>query len=351
MKSKHHKRLIISAIVAVCLLICGLLVYINIPRTSFDMKPDSDTSFYGSNEYSYSSLGLRNENHLSYYNGRLCARDFNSQRITAFTPDSNNSFSVPKDACMVNDKLYYIENDSLICEDTKSGEKVTIDNNCRYFVLDDKTIVYSKDKSIIAKDLNSFETKGEIKVENEVFYFNIVDNNMYLIETDLKFGYDPYKTADTYTFCKYDTNGLKLIKSKSVKFHNPLEHIAICKDSFYYYYPDTESIHRLSLYDDTLFTPIKNKDVTDIVSNNENVFFVSEKTESAIIRRTVECESNGVWIINNDSGRVSKISDKCGFTDLLATESFVYCYKPEYTFPRGTADAFVKGFTIEQIPI
>ena len=39
------------------------------------------------------------------------------------------------------------------------------------------------------------------------------------------------------------------------------------------------------------------------------------------------------------------------FENILATKNYVYCYKIEYVFPRGVANSWAKGFSIEQIAI
>ena len=97
--------------------------------------------------------------------------------------------------------------------------------------------------------------------------------------------------------------------------------------------------------------PILNYDIVDIVSNGEDVFYLSEKTESEIIRKTVDCETNGIWKIDAENYTVTKVSDKCSYENILATKNYVYCYKIEYVFPRGVANSWAKGFSIEQIAI
>lgn len=96
---------------------------------------------------------------------------------------------------------------------------------------------------------------------------------------------------------------------------------------------------------------IRHNDVVDITSNNENIFFVSEKTENNIIRTTVECDKNGIWKVNVGDNTTEKISEKCIFNNILATKNYIYGYRVIYSLPRGMDNMFVIGYSLEQIAI
>ena len=93
------------------------------------------------------------------------------------------------------------------------------------------------------------------------------------------------------------------------------------------------------------------KDVKFITSNNDCVYYISEKTESAIIRKTVESPYNGIWKLEVGSNKPAKIAGKCDCDELLATKNFLYCYTINYILPRGLANSWVKGYLIDQLAI
>ena len=96
---------------------------------------------------------------------------------------------------------------------------------------------------------------------------------------------------------------------------------------------------------------IQHSDVKFITSNNDCVYYISEKTESAIIRKTVESPYNGIWKLEVGSNKPAKIAGKCDCDELLATKNFLYCYTINYILPRGLANSWVKGYLIDQLAI
>ena len=307
MKLRYNKKILIMTVIFICFVVClfSLIFYFNSTYVSFNMRADNYSSFYGSS----SDYGSNQDNYLSFHNGDLYAKNYEKDRIYTFTPKSFNSLSVSDNACRSGDKLFYLKDRELFCEDIKSGEKISVDNNCGGFVFDNQTLVYTKDNYIYSKKINGLESQGVIKTENEIYYLQISNGSLYLTERI----YEGDGTQDKvlskgkqYLFSKYDINGLTHIKSRYENFTNPIEYITVCGDTFYFYYRDTEAIYNVSLDDETSLPPVRHANVLDIASNNKKVYFVSEKTESNIIRETVECETNGLWELDVKSGELKK---------------------------------------------
>ncbi len=355
MKLLRNKKIIISVTVILALVICFMLIsFFRNTSNFFEIKIDNDKSSYCSNEYNYSSHGLFNSRYLSYNDGRLIAKNRNGDNITAYSPTDKKSFSVPKDAYMLKNKLFYVQNKKLYCKNIDTNDLELIDNDCDDFVFNDEIIAYTKDKNIYIKEINGFNTKGVINLKNEIYYLSAVDDNLYLIErvynTQEKMYGTNLRPGKQYIFSKYNANTLELVSSVTKDFVNSIKYIAVCKDIFYFYYDETQAIYAASL-DGNYLPPIQYKNVIDIVSNNENIFFVSEKSEKNIIRTTVECETNGIWKVDVSNNTLKKVSDKCAFDNILATENYVYCYKIIYSLPRGMDTMFAIGYSLDQIPI
>ena len=366
MKIKPNMKFFVIISAVACLILFCFLIFINIPYVSFDMKYDDDNSFYGSNDYyHYGNFETTyNDNYLSYNDSVFYARDFNRTKITKFTPDSKTSFTVPKDACITDNRMFYITDGDLFCEDIETSDKKLIDSDCELFTLNDKAIAYTKGNKIFAKDISNFDNIGIITAENDIYYFNISDNSIYVVEqiygeSDILLpAIDNEKTntfsdIQEYVFLKYDIKNMRLVNSETKELQSTINNIAICNDVFVFYEPFEQTIYSVDLKENASLPPIQRQhdDIKDITSNNKKVFFISEKTESAIIRKTVDCETNGLWELNIEDGTINQLSEQCDFDYILATQNYVYCYKTEYFLPRGVANSWVKGFSIEQIHI
>lgn len=366
MKIKRYMKIFVIIGSVSCLILLCLFIFVNIAYTSFDMKYDDDNSFYGSNDYyHYGNFDTTyNDNYLSFYDSVFYARDFNGTKITKFTPDSKTSFKVPKDACITDNRIFYITDGDLFCEDIETSEKQLIDSNCDLFVLNNNAIVYTKGNTIFAKHISNFKNIGTITAENDIYYFNISDNSIYVVEqiygeSDILLPdidnekLNAFSYIQEYTFLKYDIKNMRLVNSDTKKLDSTISDITICNDVFVFYEPFEQIIYSVDLRENALSPSIQHQhdDIKDITSNSQKVFFISEKTESEIIRKTVDCETNGLWELDVTSGELRKVSEKCDFDYILATENYVYCYRLKYYLPRGVANSWVKGFEIEQISV
>lgn len=209
------------------------------------MKVDDDNSSYCSNKYDYSVLGPRSSRYLSYNNGKIIAKKHNGNKITSYSPTYKKSFKAPENADMFDNKLFYIQNKNLYCKNIDTEKCELIDKDCENFVLNDKIIAYTKDKDVYIKEINGFNLNGVINLKNEIYYFSAIDDNLYLIERvydDLpkKYGDHVLYSGKEYIFSKYDTNTLECISSITEGFVNSIEHIAVCKDVFYFYYEEMQ---------------------------------------------------------------------------------------------------------------
>lgn len=113
----------------------------------------------------------------------------------------------------------------------------------------------------------------------------------------------------------------------------------------------SQTVNNVCLDKDVNYPTIQHPDVKFITPNNDCVYYISEKTESAIIRKTVENPYNGIWKLEVGSNKPVRITDKCDCDELLATKNFLYCYTINYILPRGVANSWVKDYLIDQLAI
>lgn len=329
-----------SVLTVVCLVFVYLFFFYN---PTFDMTYDSDTDSYSNNGY------------LSYNNGTLCASDFWKKKITAYDSMNDSIADFPKDGCIVNEKFFFIQNDKLCCFDTNTNTSKDIDTDCMSFVCNSDTIAYIKGNSVIIKNINTFENTGNINIENQIYYMNISDGNLYIAERIFEDKTNEYgqsfKSGKQYIFKKYDLKSCKLLKSKTENYTNELAFVTVCKDTFFFRYNETQTVNNICIDEDIKYPTIQHKDVKFITSNSDCIYYVSEKTESAITLHTVESPYNGIWKLEVGSDKPVKISDKCDCDEILATNNFLYCYTINYILPRGMANSWVKGYLIDQIAI
>lgn len=138
------------------------------------MVYDSDTDSYFNNSY------------LSYNDGTLAAADYRKTKVTAYDSKNNSTVNLPSNGCLINDNLFYINGNKLCCLDTTTNTRKTIDTDCRSFVSNNEVIAYTKNDSVILKDSDTLENIGDIKFDNQIYYINISDGNLYIAERILR---------------------------------------------------------------------------------------------------------------------------------------------------------------------
>ena len=337
---KKCTLVLISVLTVACIVFAYLLFFYN---PSFNMVYDSDTDSYFNNSY------------LSYNDGTLAAADYRKTKVTSYDSKNNSTVNLPSNGCLINDNLFYINGNKLCCLDTTTNTRKIIDTDCRSFVCNNEVIAYTKNDSVILKNSDTLENIGDIKFDNQIYYINISDGNLYIAErifedkTD-EYGYS-FKVVKQYIFKKYDLKSCKLLKSKNANYVNEIRYVTVCKDTFWFFCDETQTVNNVCLDKDVNYPTIQHPDVKFITSNNDCVYYISEKTESAIIRKTVESPYNGIWKLEVGSNKPVKIADKCDCDELLATKNFLYCYTINYILPRGVANSWVRGYLIDQLAI
>ena len=221
---KKCTLVLISVLTVACIVFAYLLFFYN---PSFNMVYDSDTDSYFNNSY------------LSYNDGTLAAADYRKTKVTAYDSKNNSTVKLPSNGCLINDNLFYINGNKLCCLDTTTNTRKIIDTDCRSFVCNNEVIAYTKNDSVILKDSDTLENIGDIKFDNQIYYINISDGNLYIAErifedkTD-EYGYS-FKVGKQYIFKKYDLKSCKLLKSKNANYVNGIRYVTVCKDTFYFF--------------------------------------------------------------------------------------------------------------------
>ena len=349
------KVVLISSLVGVFLLLIMLMFTFFFNHPSFKMMNDSDSSTYCSNEYGSSIAGLYVKNYMSYSNGTLLVRNNDMNKLTSFTSESSSTVSVPQNSYLFDNNCFYIKNNKLYRKCIKQDNEVAIDN-CKYFVANDKYIAYFKTDSIVIKYIDSLKTKCSFRLENEIYYFNILHDKLYTVERKYnQYTYEglPIKfvEGENYKFSEYDLDSCKILKSKKANYKNDLLYITVCSDVFFFYYDETQTINNVSLNDEISPKTLSHPDVKYITGNSDELYFVSEKTESAVVRKTVNTSYNGIWKFDLKQNVSEKISEECECDQILATDNYLYTYTIDYVLPRGIANLWIKGYILNQIAI
>lgn len=341
-KSKVTIILIVSAVVACVALIFHTFGLISYPRVDFEMQADSDTGIYISNEYGYFSDDFNKNDYLQYSNGLLIAKDLRHTNATFFTENKTESVSVPKTLYQADNIMIYIESDNLYVKNTETDKETLIDDNCSLFCVGGDKIAYQKESSVFVADINIPDKKSKIAdIKHKIEYLCIEGNVLYLIERNF---------SDCY-FYSYNIDNLTQLSSFEYSTSSPIKGTCLDDGYYYYYYEDTQRVIRTDMATGAFEGVVTHPDIVDMCVNGDKLYFISEKTEGEIVTATAQSEKNGVWEVDIPTGECRKLSDKCVFDDLLATDNYVYCYKIDYIFPRGTANGLVKGYEIEQISI
>lgn len=332
--------ILLFVLTVACIVLAYLFFFYN---PAFNMVYDSDTDSYFNNSY------------LSYNDGTLAAADYRKTKVTAYDSKNNSTVNLPSNGRLINGNLFYINGDKFCQLDTTTNTRKTIDTGCKNFVCNNDVIAYVKNDSVILKDTTTLENIGVVKADNQIYYTNISDGNLYVAERVFmdetnEYGYS-VKVGKQYVFKKYDLKSCKLLKSKTANYVNGLRYVTVCKDTFYFFCDETQTVNNVCLNKDVNYPTIQHTDIKFITSNNDCVYYISEKTESAIIRKTVESPYNGIWRLEVGSDKPSKFADKCDCDEILATKNFLYCYKINYILPRGIANSWVKGYLIDQLTI
>ena len=95
------------------------------------------------------------------------------------------------------------------------------------------------------KNSDTLENIGDIKFDNQIYYINISDGNLYIAERIFEDETDEYgyslKVGKQYIFKKYDLKSCKLLKSKNANYVNGLRYVTVCKDNFYFFCDETQN--------------------------------------------------------------------------------------------------------------
>lgn len=330
----------LSVLTVACIVSAYLLFFYN---PALNMVYDSETDSYFNNSY------------LSYNDGTLAAADYRKTKVSAYDSKNNSTVTLPSNGCLINGNLFYIQNNKLCLLDTTTNTRKIVDTDCQNFVCNDDVIAYVKNDSIILKSINTLESIGVVKADNQIYYTNISDGNLYVAERFFEDKTNEYgyrvKVGKQYIFKKYDLKSCKLLESKTANYVNGLRCVTVCKDTFYFFCDETQTVNNVCLDKEGNYPTIRHADIKFITSNNDCVYYISEKTESAIIRKTVESSYNGIWKLEVGSDKPTKIADECDCDEILATKNFLYCYTINYILPRGIANSWVKGYLINQLAI
>ena len=339
-KYLKSKKLAVLILLAVLLFSVGLkLIFFN---TSY--SADSDTGFYQS-EY------------MTYDNGILKVKSPNAKSVDVFDLKNNVSKNTVYPKTSLDNNNYYIYNNRIVYKSSWILYVSDIDGNNK-------------------KILSEIFSKLEFYEQYAIYYE--VDGNLvfYNIETDTKTTvYCGFEDKKLCMFCDNDKIYLieewlieYVIKIFDIPTQEKLGDFTIRKkdtEESFGYIPygdklilnDTESGYYFYDFDGNFE---EFKEITgvpfiiepDFINGDYLYVAGTYKLEHVLFDVVVDYEHNGVYQYNYMNHDYRKLSDKCNFHDIIATDNYVYCYRINYFFPGNFLKLnFVTGYDLVQIPI
>lgn len=342
-KIANKKFLIITIIIFVLIVLTCLLLF----RPS--LKYDSDSEFR-----------TASQGHMTLCNNQMFAvSSYNYKTDTDF---GRNEFSVGNILSVkYKDYELYLNNNFLYCKKDNQEIKISdnpvndfkVYRNCVFYsCLNDKNLyMYNMENqkhSILPGEfdyLNWFEIKNERiytsyfkRIENEYGFFNCVNVRI-------------YRYSD-----------LSILKSTVFNVPHHTAFFAIDENNVFYncYLGNENILGKLDfnrkdgemLYDINNERELKRYCIKYISCNDESIFFLVEHSKLQFYyEETLDYPDNGIWEYNINSKESKRISEKCQYTDMLATDNYLYLYSTNYIFPRRMLDEINFGYTIEQMDL
>lgn len=353
MLKTKNTRVYITVLVLFILLSIVLFLFVFFSNNN-NYSFDTDTGFYKGEYIKYidGELTVKNPNYMS---SDIYQLKDNNKNTVKYNKLSNAS----KYCAEVSDSMVVYFDDGLNIYNTVSKVNTIITDDCDLWVLGNNLVFYTKDDNIFSYDISHETTYTIVEKMNGIISSLFVQNN-YL--------YVFYEDNYHYGVMVYDAITNK--QMADFKINNGISDYNDYKNS--YIIPNGEQIiiRQGPLPDDTAwfynFSGEKftnenyNKIYSDIFSCLDSVEYSGEymyytlrnRNSNEVFDRTINSEENGLYKANLETGKIEKISDKCDFDDILATENYLYCYATDYLIPKGILKADISiGYTLIQIPL
>lgn len=348
-----RKLVILASIVLFLLLIISVLLIVFFSRNN-NYLPDTDTGFY-KGEY------------LKYIDGKLTVKTPNDISTDIYKLDNNSKTSIEygelPDAANrgteVSDTKVVYYNSKLNIYNTVSDINTVIADYCDLWIVGKDAVFYTKNNNIICYDIANEDDKTVAEnINGNISQLFVQDDYLYVFcEENYRYGVLVY-------------NIITGEQKADFKINDGISDYYYYKDS--YIIPNGEQIivRQGPFVDDNAwfynFSGEKftnenyNKIYNDIFSCFDFIeyrgkymyYTLRHRKTNEIFERTINSTDNGLYKADLETGEIEKLSDKCDFDDILATDNYLYCYSIDYLIPKEILKlGLTKGYTLLQISV
>lgn len=331
MQNKKREKIILIASLSLLILVLTVLLTPTIIKSQtnkFNMSKNDDNGFYTSAQ-----------GHIMYCDKSLSVYNHNTDAFDIYT-DSNKE-SVTCEVAKYYGYEIATDDNGLKIKGTDTEYSIKGDT-CSYHIAGDNVVykVNSKELSIFNLKTQSTNT---LNTEYEINWFSANENSIFTAN---------HKDTDTFMVESFSINTLEKTNSFSGNILGNTTFL-LCNNDVYIVTPPAETINIFKINFETqqLENLHTHSYVNNITSTDKYIIFSAEKYSTLdLVTHTVEHEDNGLWAYDVANKKLTKLSEECVFSDLLATENYVYGLVEEYLLPRGLTNKDI-GYKITEIKI
>ncbi len=328
------KALIVILSVLSAVLICVLLYNFVWLRSVSSLLPDSDSGCYTSAC-------------LTYFDGKVY-ENYDYNKTNVYDTSANEKHTVDTEflsddaykKILIDDMLVYSDEDNVLYSyDINNKTEKIISESFDEYIQAENFLVYIDDGNIYKYDLHTDEkeliydnTDGKLIslcVQNDYLYYyankgydyivTVFDLSDKAIEAEFKVNEDNSDSSQLENSALI-ANGNEVIINYT--YDNAYNVITL----------DFSGRRTKNEYISELFN--KYSDIELCCYKGDYLYFTRRKhTETVLYDITSSNKDNGLYKLNMKTGETDKLSDICNFTDIIATDNYLYCCKIKYLIP------------------
>lgn len=359
MKRKIKLKVVFAVLLFLLLVFVGIIAFKLFSKNN-NFSADADTGFYSGRC-------------MTYNNGILTVKDPNYGYVDTYDLRENkkSKTDIPMQEIYHNyvkygTKIAYVDTVAervsreevmsgfkdrvyLYIYDTEDKSEKEVFDNCKSIVFCKNSVAYSdEEQNILLYCVDSGETELLCeKFDGKIADASAMNDYLYIISER---GSKTFITIFSVT-TKNQTAEIEIEE-------NLKDYIIIPNDEQIVVHP-VGNFRDLRFYDFSGNKTVSDLSHSDLLPSELNVFnkdyqynSVRRKETSIFYDRTLFSPTNGLYQTNNITGETVKLSDKCYFEEILATDNYVYCCEIDYVISQGIIKTDIStGYTLLQIPV
>lgn len=328
------KVLIIISSVLSAVLICVLLYNFVWLRSASSLLPDSDSGYYTSTC-------------LTYFDGKIY-ETYVYDKTNVYDLTANEKHTVDTDflsddaykKILIDDMLVYCDEDNVLNSyDINDKTEKVISESFDEYIQAENSLVYIDDSNIYKYDLHTDEKEliydnadGELIslcVQNDYLYYYVNKGYDYIV---MVFDLSDKAIEAEFKVNEDNTESSQLANSALIANENEVIINYTYDNTYNVITFDFSGKRTINEYISDLFN--KYSDIELCCYKGDFLYFTRrEHTETVLYDITSSNKDNGLYKLNIKTGETEKLSDICNFTDIIATDNYLYCCKIKYLIP------------------